>query len=174
MMNRVYKLFLFSIATVVATVVLGVLVPQTAHAVIATLVQVVNTPTSPVPTLDNSKSAQFNVELACLPVDSGALPPCNAIAPDGSTPPFTIPAGQFLVITSFDAFTFATAGSQVTLTQLTGPSTLFQRETWHIAFGGTQQLQFPTGIVVGPGQLAIIGNSGDVDNVRIHGYLTAQ
>jgi hypothetical protein len=173
-MNRLYKLFLFSLATVAATLALGVLVPHTAHAVIATLVQVVNTPTSPVPTLDHSKSALFNVELACLPTNSGPFVPCNAINPDGSTPPFAIPAGQFLVITGFDGRTNDPAGAAVVLIQLTGPSTLFQREIWRLAFGATQQLQFPSGIVLGPGQVTILGNPVTVGDIRIHGYLTAQ
>jgi hypothetical protein len=64
------------------------LVPRAAHAVIATLVQVVDTPTSPVPTLDNSKAAMFKVELRCRvstyppPNDSGA---CMSITPQGTS-----------------------------------------------------------------------------------------
>jgi hypothetical protein len=167
-MNRVYKLFLFSIGTVVATLFLGVLVPRTAHAVIATLVQVVNTPTSPVPTLDNSKSALFNVELFC--VTTAANVPCAGIDSTGNnTGTFTVPAGQNLVITTFETTNTKVNPALINLDQ---PTSI--REQWILA-PGFQQLQYPTGIAIGPGStLTVTDPTSSFFNARIHGYLTTQ
>jgi hypothetical protein len=184
-MKRIHKSLLYCLGGVLAIWAVGMLVPRAAHAVIATLVQVVNTPTSPVPTLDNSKSAMFKVELRC-PVSP--YPPtndnfaCVSLTPQGTSGGrFTVPAGQFLVITTIDEASLATANlADLNLHQFVPPfpGSLVVREGWLLGAigegGPTHQLQFPSGIVVGPGYQLLISSGVGINTAYVRGYLTAQ
>jgi hypothetical protein len=176
-MNRVYKLFLFSLATVLATLALGVLAPRTAHAVIATLVQIVNTPLNPVPTIDNSKAALFNAELSCAPNGVDFCHGINSNGTDGGT--FTIPAGQYLVIKTVDLRNAGGIDDHLILVQWAPPYAVpgAPRAFWFAAPGGTTlQFQYPSGIAIGPNsRLSIIptGVSTFDNPVTIRGYMTS-
>src|SRR5580765_6728162 len=99
-------------ALTLAAVLLSLIVPHAAQAVVATLVQVVNTAAAPAVTQDVSKLASQNMSFFSQLVNAN---PAFLVSRGkngvlGST--FTVPAGQTLIITSVNftpdtAFNFA-------------------------------------------------------------------
>ncbi len=180
-MKRVYQKLLCLLATVVMVAIVGMLTPRAAHAVVATLVQVVNTPSNPAITLDVSTAASQIVELQCN-TPFGLSQPCVLVTPDAANGgQFTVPAAQKLVITEADLVTndSPVGTDSIQLIQKSGQGTAI-REGWTFPSGATamRQLQFGPGIVIGPGyQLEINFQSTAVTTngatVTLRGYLTA-
>jgi hypothetical protein len=88
-------------------------------------------------------------------------------------PPYVVPAGQNLVITSIEVGV-TTAGNNYL--NLYDNTTIGQNEYWYLPNVGTTQLQFPSGIVypAGTGVYVYIGGAGTTQMiVDVHGYLTA-
>lgn len=90
---------------VLAAIFISVLAPKATHALVATLVQVSNTPSSPVPNKDVDSAAHATVvPLGCFaspqPFDGGVF--CTLGVGGGSA--YTVPAGQRLVIEQLSAF----------------------------------------------------------------------
>jgi|HubBroStandDraft_6_1064221.scaffolds.fasta_scaffold141755_2 hypothetical protein len=178
-MTQLRKLFapLAGVATVV--VILTLVAPRAARAVAAVFVQVTNTVTAPAVTQNVPNLASQIVTLTAQ-VDASSFTKVflfYQVLPQGGTSgtSYVTPGGQSLVITSME---FApTAGSgDVTLVLLDG-FTINTYEQWNVSAGSITDLQYPTGIVLGPSVAPIIvpqhGSTTGAFNVYIHGYLTA-
>jgi len=101
---RLLKQAMAVLGTVVVIAVIAALVtPKTAHAVIATAVQVVNMPSQPVPTLSTDINAFtiFDVTGSCTFTNFGACPIPNL---------YTIPASKVAVIERISGFCNMDAG----------------------------------------------------------------
>lgn len=108
-MNVLRKILVGLGSLVAVALVLALAAPKTVHAIVSTLVTVVNTPANPVPvTLSTNGGLPLHnmVLLECISstLNSAGTATCanfNQINPDGSTShsPFAIPSGQTLVIT---------------------------------------------------------------------------
>lgn len=97
---KLLKQVLAVLGTVVVIALLVVLVtPKTAHAIVATFVQVVNTPSQPVPTLEADAQTAFVVLNTC---NFGDAPDFNLTECE-IIPLYTVPAGKTAVIESFSA-----------------------------------------------------------------------
>src|SRR5580658_8672677 len=119
--------------------------PRTAHALVAALVQVSNTPAAPAITLDVSRLASQNVQLVCVGIQN-----CIQILPDGSSPSptYVVPTGISLVITTVQ---INTAGSGSAQLNQAGSSGEYTRVSWTFAAGGSFEFQYPSGIVFSSG-----------------------
>ncbi|MEO8125649.1 MAG: hypothetical protein ABJF23_28605 [Bryobacteraceae bacterium] len=179
-MKRIYQTPLCLLASAALVMAVGMLAPSAAHAVIATLVQVVNTPANPAITLDVSRAASQIIEVQCN-TPFGLSQPCTFVNPDAANGgQFTVPAGQKLVITEADLTTNDSAGgtNSIQLIQRLGQNNAV-REGWTFPSGGAvmRQLQFGSGIVIGPGyqieinfqSTALITNGA---TITLRGYLT--
>ncbi len=87
---------------IVVIAIAAVVMPKAAHAIVATLVQVVNTSANPVPTLATDALSAFDVTNSCL---FGGGNFC------GVEPLYTVPAGQIAVIESTSGQCFINAGN---------------------------------------------------------------
>jgi hypothetical protein len=163
----------------ITAVILTLVAPRAARAVAAVLVQVTNTVTAPAITQNVPNLASQIVTLTAQ-VDAGSFTkvfPFFQVLPQGGTSgtSYVTPVGQSLVITSIE---FApTAGSgNVTLVFLDG-FTINTYEQWNVPAGSITDLQYPTGIALGPNVAPIIvpqgGSSTGAFFVYLHGYLTA-
>jgi hypothetical protein len=163
------------------------LVPSAAHAVIATLVQVVNTTANPVPITDVSRSATQNVELTCSFPAAGTLAglgcgqissTCTMLSP--SCPQYTVPSGENLVLTTISITANGSTSALIGIipyNPATSADYIWQLFSVHA--GTTAQLQFPvSGVVMGPGiQPTLAIEPGGTDNTTggtalLVGYLT--
>jgi hypothetical protein len=140
--------------------------PRTAHALVAALVQVSNTPAAPAITLDVSRLASQNVQLLCVGIQN-----CAQILPDGTSPaPFYIvPAGSSLVITSVQINTAGAGSVQMTQGNSSAVST---RAFWTFAAGGSFEFQYLSGIVISSGSdLSVDGFIPPYEEAFLTGYL---
>ena len=83
------------VATLLGVAVLSIAMPKAVHGVVTTLVTVANTATNPVIT-QSAKASEGNF-LTIQYLNGGF----SQVKPDGSTVPYSIPAGQELVATDF-------------------------------------------------------------------------
>ena len=89
-------------------------------------------------------------------------------------PPYVVPAGKSLVITSIEASVFTAGDNYLNLYDNTISG---QREYWSLPNVGMTQLQFPSGFVypAGSSVYVYIGGQGTTQMaVDVHGYLTAK
>jgi hypothetical protein len=153
-----------------AVAVLGLLTPRAAHAVAAALVQITNTTANPGVTQDATLAASQIVTLVfpgVADLETGSVTMVQYIPGSGkSASNYVVPGGQHLVITGLDVQIY-TGGGTLTL----GPGGIESMNLQSAA--GTQQFQFPTGIVFPSGSNVVMSmNSGSV-YVTARGYLTA-
>jgi len=181
---KLWKSMLIGVGGVVVgvsalAVVLTLFAPRAVHAAAAVLVQVANTVANPAVTQDSSRAASQIVHLTTsgkAQVNPGVMTQLHQFITGGTFgPPYVVPAGQNLVITSIEATTATIAGPNYL--NLYDNTTLGQREFWYLPNAGTTQLQFPSGFVYPAGTpvYVFIGGQGAVTPmfVDIHGYLTA-
>ena len=170
-------------AVLLAAVVLSLIVPHAAHAVVATLVQLVNTAAAPAVTQDVSKLASQNVSFSSQLNDANPAPLISRGKDGVSGSAFTVPAGQTLILTSVN-FTPDSASNFAPTVLLQDSSNLNSRYgVWWAPAGVTaaggvsSQFTYPVGIAIQsgitpsltvsqPGFLGIIG-------VDLQGYLTS-
>jgi hypothetical protein len=160
--------------------ILGVAIaPRAAHGIAAAMVQVVNTAASPAITQDAARQAAQIVTLSGA-VDANSFSRVflfNQLSPQGGTtgPAYVTPSGQNLVITSIEFAPSAGNGS-LNMVLLNGFN-INTYERWNITAGSVTNLQYPTGLVIGPNASPIIvpdsGSTTAAFNVYLHGYLTA-
>lgn len=157
----------------IAIVALAVLLPQAAHGVVATLVQVVNTPQSPASTLDGSKTALNVVELDCSLLNTPTLIDCKAVSPMNNfdAAPYVVPSGKTLLITNVDVTNSGIAQGSVALYQ--PPTMSHSRTFWIVAPKSTTILNFSTPIAIAAGFSLQAQLSGELYSVRVRGYLTS-
>jgi hypothetical protein len=158
-------------------VALTLSVPREVHALAATLVQIVNTTANPAFTEDISRQASQIVHLTTLGkanVNPATMTQLYQYIPGGTFgPPYVVPAGQNLVITSIEA-SVVTAGDNYL--NLYDNTTIGQREYWYLPNVGLTQLQFPSGFVYPAGSSVYVYIGGQTTTqmvVDVHGYLTA-
>jgi hypothetical protein len=162
-------------AVVMAALALTLVVPKAAHAVAVAAVEVVNTVARPVVSQDVSKSASQIVELfggAWV----GVVNPLTASSPTGENlGPYTVPAGQMLVITDIECMPTSITTSYSTLGIVQSG---ISRDAWQVSNAKpTTQLVFPSGIVIASGQqlqTTVFSGQGNPvqQSVVVRGYLT--
>ena len=162
-----------------AALVLALLAPRAAHAVVATAVQVVNTSANPAITEDTSRQASqivtivcnfFNNNTACIQILPNGL---EATGREGAHGGFLVPAGQYFVLKSLDNYQIG--NTQDLVITLFGSNAA---ATVDYVRAGTGQMSFSSGIVAGPGmELFPMGTGpaglGLIGTVTLHGYLTS-
>jgi hypothetical protein len=158
-------------------VVLMLALPRGVHAIAAALVEVTNTTANPAVTEDISRQASQIVHLTTLGkanVFPATMTQLHQYIPGGTFgPPYVVPVGQNLVITSVEASVFTAGNNYLNLYDNT---TIGQREYWSLPNVGLTQLQFPSGFVYPAGSSVYVYIGGDGTTqmaVDIHGYLTA-
>ncbi len=165
-------------AGVLALGVLMLAAPRAAHAIAATLVQVVNTTANPAITQDTSKQASQIVTLNCMPASNA----CIQVDGHGNfspVRPYVVPAASNFVITSLDYLpNSGSGGGTLSIVDQSGANPQgFSYEAVGVAdLSLPFTWQFSSGIVVaGTGQPAITSFAGFAANsiVTLHGYLTA-
>lgn len=145
----------------------------------AALVQVVNTAAAPAVSQDVSKLASQNISFLSSPVAFPGSDSLHILGKDGqfNAAPYTVPAGQTLIITSVDffpnsAFSFSPA---VALKNSANAASLYG--VWLAASGVSTQFLYPTGIAIQGGTTPAFNISqptfSGVLNVLVHGYLTS-
>jgi hypothetical protein len=130
-------------------------------------VKVTNPLTAPALTLDISKSASQHVELLCASFNTVV---CTA---GGSlTPPYTVPAGQNLVVTSIDILTAGGGGASQFFIHR---GIAMIGSAWAVPNdGSTHSFQYPSGIVYAAGYTFVANNVALVNTfeAKLEGYLT--
>ncbi len=153
--------------------------PKAAHGLVATLVQVANTTANPAITQGVPNLASQIVTLSgSVSADSFTkVAPFYQLSPQGgsSGTVYSTPSGQNLVITSIE---FAPIGGSGTLNlQFMDGYNIETYEQWNIPSDSITNLQYPTGIVIGPNVAPILvpysGSTTASFNVYLHGYLTS-
>jgi hypothetical protein len=163
--------------------------PKAVHAVAAALVQVTNTASNPAVTQSVGAQAGNMVHLQCSQVTLlGSGSSCGQILADGngSGGDYTVPAGESLVITSFDVTPVSLSGCPGNYAVFLGTQTsagafLFVTANSQVA---TSHFAYPSGLVIGEGfsprfagelrtSSGAFGSCGGLLIVDIFGYLTA-
>ena len=165
-MKPLVRLGYLAAACALLVTTLAIIGPRTAHALVAALVQVSNTPAAPAMTLDVSRLASQNVQLLCVGTAN-----CSQILPDGSSPvpTYIVPAGSSLVITTVQINTAGSGSVQMIQANSSGGST---RASWTFAAGGSFEFQYPSGIVLSSGSdLFVNGVTPPFEEAFLTGYL---
>ena len=170
-------------ALLLAAGLLSLIVPPAAHAVVATLVQLVNTAAAPAVTQDVSKLASQNMSFTSE-LDNANPALLISRGKDGVLgSAFTVPAGQTLIITSVN-FTPDSASNFAPAVLLQDSSNLNSRYGFWSAPGGvtaaggvSSQFVYPVGIAIQSGitpslRVSQPGFSGII-TVDLQGYLTS-
>jgi hypothetical protein len=161
-------------AVVLAAILLSVMAPKAVHAVTATMVEVVNTTTEPVPTADVNKSVAHNVNVFC----NSSTGLCLLVPPSGivdKSKSWTVPSGMNFVVTDIELATDGTGSVITTFFELkwTPPGGDLVEEGWEVLDNGaTTEYQFQNGPVILAGSTVggIFGTG--LNYAAIRGYLT--
>jgi hypothetical protein len=152
--------------------------PKAVHAAVDTLVEVTNTDNKPAITEDVSREASQIVHLTTLnkaEVNAATMTQLYQYIPGGTFgPPYVVPAGKSLVITSIEASVITAGDNYLNLYDNT---TIGQREYWYLPNIGLTQLQFPSGFVYPAGSSVYVYIGGQTTTqmvVDVHGYLTSK
>lgn len=200
-MLRISKSTLSWGGVAVAAALFMLAAPRAAHAVVAALVQVTNTASSPVIAQGIGNQAAQIVEIECgyapgsdfqfpgtaYSVGCVSVPPAgfNVTDPAPQSVVFQVPAGETLVVTSVDILSGSAAGSpcmspafgQLGISEDDRQVFSF-RESWIVPAGaGMVHYVYPSGILLAPGAtLESFSNSTSncTMTLNMHGYLTAQ
>jgi len=174
-MMRFAKNVLMAVGAVaLAAMLLAVMAPKAVHAVAATMVQVVNTTSSPVPSEDIYRLPARNIQLVC----NASTNACAIAEQDGTfdaSTPWKVPSGMDFIVTDLEITTDGT-GSAITSNfglEWTPPSGKLIGFGWEVLNNGvTAEYQFTNGIVILPGSTPtpIFGSS--VNFAALRGYLT--
>jgi hypothetical protein len=163
--------------------------PKAARAVAAALVQVVNTASNPVVTQSIGQQAGQSIQIAC---DDGLGYCFQNDKNGGSTAPpeYTVPSGQFLVITAVDVNTtsfppVATCKNHTVIVDgqshsATGVVLATQNYLQYVvANAGSLHASYPSGVAFAPGLSLTLPNAIPsqqaecYDVIRMYGYLTS-
>ena len=167
---------------VVLSLLLTLAVPRAVHAVVAAMVQVVNTASNPAITQDTSKQASLIVNLECA--FDGGTANCFQIDEHGRsnfTTQYVVPASLHLVVTSLvlDAIPPFPLNCQVSIfDRVVGKFDSDFQDLAFTNFSNSLSILFTPGIVIAGG--AQPGLSGGCNGTGfneplyfLHGYLTA-
>ncbi|MGB8540931.1 MAG: hypothetical protein WCD49_04760 [Candidatus Acidiferrales bacterium] len=161
-------------AMVLAAMLLSVMAPKAVHAVTATMVEVVNTTSNPVPSQDIYRLPAKNVQLVCnASVNNCAIAEQNGTF-DASTP-WKVPSGMDFIITDVEITTIGT-GSATTSSFAVGwtpPGGKLIGFAWQVLNNGaTTEYQFTNGIVILAGSTPTPEFGPSVNFAAVRGYLT--
>jgi hypothetical protein len=172
-MKLAQRLLMGSGALALIAVLLTLAAPKAARAIAATLVQVNNTAAAPAVSQDVSKLASQNVSLTGDTQVNQETSPLYAVAADGSvsTSPYTVPAGQTLIITSADLNPNIGVSSYSSV-GLGLPSNSSAFGFWEVAPGISTQFVYPAGVAIAGGTTPQFLSANPLV-LRLHGYLTA-
>ena len=147
------------------------LAPKTAHAVVAALVQVTNTPTNPVPTADVNAPGDepFQTQI-CLAFPAGSFPCSSGTIPESFAVPTVTSDGltvKRLVVENISGFCFVGGSQTINLVQLEFSTfansinsieeeSLVQTST-SIGSTGLSHVSFPTPVYADPGSFVTVG-----------------
>ncbi len=106
-MNFVKRLLMVAGAVALAGIFGALLAPKAAHGIVATLVQVVNTPANPVPTAATEARNSFDVTGFCI------FNLTDVCARSGTTPIYTVPSGKIAVVETFSGVCVTDNGTPV-------------------------------------------------------------
>jgi hypothetical protein len=175
MMRFVKNLLMAVGAVVLAAMLLGVIAPKAVHAVTATMVEVVNATSSPVPSEDIYRLPARNIQLVCI----ASVNNCAIAEQDGTfdeSTPWKVPSGMDFIITDVEITTYGTGSINETFFSLewTPPSGKLTTFGWQVLNTGvTVEYQFTNGIVILPGSTPTpIFGSPAVEVAVLRGYLT--
>jgi hypothetical protein len=171
-------------ALALAALLLSLLAPKAAHAIVATLVQVVNTTANPAITQDTSKQASQIVTLDCTPIASTPPGAVSCVQVDAqsfrSVAQYEVPAASRFILTSleYDPRGSSTTAGYFRILDLASPACCAASfEDIQLNNGNTPvSYQFSPGIVMeGTARPAIL-NDGFIppgtSDIYLHGYLT--
>jgi hypothetical protein len=172
---RFAKRLLMGVGAAALVAILGMAIaPKAAHGVVATLVDVANTPSNPVATQDVHNSAAQIVNLMC-PLTFGTCTQLLLSSP-GVSNAFTVPAGQNLAINNVEISNTGQGGLVSVLLYVGVPnssqSQIFKFNT--PCDGTTAELNLGPGFVLPPG--ATIGTfsaNACTEQLQLRGYLTS-
>ena len=190
-MKRIKNLAITAALFAVASLLFVLATPKTLHALVATLVQITNTPVNPVPISESTHLGQPHNNLVTLQVGGISTENGSAIGfygdyrvgEDGSRigmgnlPTFAVPAGQVFIVTDY-AVTAACLKSTscnviLTFTENGFPAGAQFDNVGPNQAGSVVSRQLTT--VMGPGlHPIIVTDDGGVAFGYIHGYLTPQ
>jgi len=159
-------------AVLLLALLLALVAPKSAHALVATLVQVTNTTANPVPVVDVQSAAQQSVELECNPAEQI----CYQIQSDGSNnnSVWVVPSGMHYIISDVEVTSQTAPGyvNSVFDVQWTLPSGTLHAEGWQVlSNGATTEFQFPSGIIVVSGSTVGCQSAGPIAFAFVRGYL---
>jgi hypothetical protein len=120
MMNVLKRIAMGIGGVVVVTLLLALAAPKAVHAIVSTLVTVVNTSSNPV-VVQNVKQAEGNY--ISLLYSNGSY---GRILPDGTSTPYAIPSGQDMVITDISWTTICENLFTITCNRSAGDAVLVQ------------------------------------------------
>jgi hypothetical protein len=176
-MNLLRKFSVPIVGLAIMTVLLILAAPRAAHAIVAALVQVVNTTANPAITQDTSKQASQIVTLMCP--NTTFVMPCYQMGDKGvplTLTQYSVPASSYFVMTSLDYFPngTGTGRAQISVTDNFGAGAHYE----DININNTSDetiIQISPGIVMGPGASPVLAIGPGVSNgyYYLHGYLTA-
>jgi hypothetical protein len=158
---------------VLAALLLSVMAPKAVHAVTATMVQVVNTVSEPVPSEDIYRLPAKNIQLSCnASVNNCAIVEQNGTF-DASTP-WKVPSGMDFIVTDVEISTFGTGSTIQTNFNLewTPPGGKTTGFGWTVLNNGTTvEYQFTNGIVLLAGSTPTPVFGSSVNFAYVRGYL---
>jgi hypothetical protein len=160
-------------ALVLALMLLSVMAPKAVHAVAATMVQVVNTTSQPIPSQDISRLPSKNVQLNCNAIANA----CAIVEQNGtldSTTPYKVPSGMDFIVTDVEISTTKLGSSPTTNFSLvwTPPSGTLMGFGWTVLNNGaTAEYGFSNGIVILPGSTVTPEFGSNVNYAYVRGYL---
>jgi hypothetical protein len=161
-------------AVVLAAMLLSVMAPKAVHAVAATMVQMVNTTSEPVPSEDIYRLPARNVQLVCnASANACAIAEQNGTF-DASTP-WKVPSGMDFIVTDVEISTFGTGSSTTSSFNLewTPPSGKLTGFGWQVLNNGvTAEYQFTNGIVILTGSTPTPVFGPNMNFATLRGYLT--
>jgi hypothetical protein len=136
-------------------------------------VKVTNPATAPALTLDISKSASRHVHLVCV---TFAIVCTSSDASVLHPPPYIVPAGENLMVTSVDLFTIASSPSKPLFFSVLQGGLGLIAGAWVVPNDGfTHSFQYPSGIVFPAGytfdNTHVFMDTG-ADHMSIEGFLT--
>jgi hypothetical protein len=184
-MKNVSKIVLVALVALVLVSGVAVLTPRAVHAVVATLVQVVNTAANPAITQDTSKQASQILTLQCAPQTSyPSTSSCLQVDDHGqaASTQYQVPASTHFILTSLEYVPLGPSGN--------ANLSIFDQNPSFSAFSQFEFLgitdltkqtnfQFSSGIDMGSATQPAIVLEPPVSSligfycIRLHGYLTA-
>ena len=161
--------FLIGAGSMIVVAALGIIAaPTAAHAIVATLVQVANTSSNPVMSLDVSRATSQMLTLNCQNTNCFAENPGG-----GGFANYTVPAGQTFVVTEVDIVAGNSPGNITNFNLQGNCAPICGDQSWYApSDGATHQFLSPAGLPFPAGTPMVSYGSGG-PGAFVRGYLTS-